>query len=226
MRAQSPHHHRGISLVELLIALSIVAILMAAMTQALSASFMAFRVNQTQAMLTIRSRAVLMRILDQIRANNASDPYTKTTTAYTNYFNQGLAMDDIGIRVTELQPDGVKNFFYTYYWNSATKQLMMTREADGVSTERSLLHGVTNFKVTMSPGQDDRLLQPTGKWDILMRASIQITIEDTLTGAGADTTNRQTVALSGSACPRQNVWTGVHLKNSIDTTVAQENLYH
>ena len=226
MRIRRMSHHRAISLVEVLMALSIAAILLVAMTEALSASFMAFRVNQTQAMLTIRSRAVLMRILDQIRANNASDPYTKTTTAYASYFNSGLAMDDIGIRVTELQPDGVTNFFYTYWWDAPNKQLMMIREASGATTTRSLLHGVTNFKITMLPGKDDRLLQPTGKWDILMRASIQITIEDTLTGPGTASTNRQTVALSGSACPRQNVWTGVRLKNSIDNTVAQENLYH
>ena len=236
MRARRLPHHRAISLVEVLMALSILAVLMIAMTQALSASFMAFRVNQTQAMLTIRSRAVLMRILDQIRANSKSDPYTQTTSAYTSYFNSGTAMDDIGISITEPQLDGITLIDYTYFWDAVNTQLKLTRAVYNntnplapvliSTTTQALLHGVTNFKITMLPGQDDHPLQLTGKWDMLMRASIQITIQDTLTGAGTSTTNRQTVALSGSASPRQNVWTGVHLKNSIDTTVAQEAKYH
>lgn len=237
MRRWGTSNRRGLSLVEVMIALTITAVLMGAIAQAVKASFDAFRINQSEAMLTMRARVVLMRIIDQIRANGEEMPLHVTsqyTTLGTPIARQPDGTGgDTGIIVTAPQPDGVTSIDYTYSWDSASQQLMQTRAVYNITnplapvlvstTTQSLLHGVTDFNVSMWPGMNARALPPSTTYDIMLRAAIVMTVvETTPQKMGAPTS----ITVSGSAVPRQNVWTGAHLRYSIDTMLAQEAKYH
>lgn len=235
----STNGRRGISLVEVMIGLTITAMLMAAVTQAVKASFDGFRINQSQAMLTMRARVVLMRIIDQIRANGEQTPM-HPTSAYTNSGTPMVRQSDgtggdTGIIVTVPQPDGITSIDFTYSWDAPSQQLQMTRAVYNITNPAApvlvststqvLMHGVTDFNVSMWPGKDTRALIPPTTYNIMLRATIVLSVVDTTPRMGASG-SPSSITVSGSAAPRQNAWPGAQLKYSIDTIQAQEAKYH
>lgn len=233
MRRSRPKDRRGLSLVEVMIALTITAVLMAAVAQAMKASFDAFRINQSQAMLTMRARVVLMRIIDQVRASGEHMPLHITSQYTTSGTPIARRADgtggDTGIIVTVPQGDGVTSIDFTYFWESASQELKMTRAVYNVTnplspvvlstTTQSLLRGVTDFNVSMWPAKNPRSLPASTTYDIMTRAAIVMTVvETTPQQMGAPTS----ITVSGSAVPRQNAWTGDALRYSIDEMQKQE----
>lgn len=212
-------HPVGLSLIEVMIGLSLTALIMLAIFQAINASFMSFRSNQSQGMLAIRSRMVLMRLLDHVRATSLHiplDPVKKA--AWQASF---APVDDTGFKLAEVQSDGVSLIYYTYWLdtsNAANPQLKMTRLVGTTSTTNVLLNQVSSFNVRMWSGKSSAAATQN---DILTRAVISLTAREQNTGivtgnriTGSNTIP-DTVSLSGSAVPRQNAWTGSCLAYSI-----------
>ncbi len=220
---------RGLSLVEVMMSISITVVIMFAMFQALTASFNAFRVNQSQGMLTMRTRMVLMRMLDHIRATNAHEP--KTSAKKDDFVAAGEPVNDNGIVLSETQSDGSKIIFT--YWldtsNAANNQLKMTRAPGNGSTIATsntvLLNGVSTFKVTMWSGKSDPVNMATN--DILLQATIILQANEQTRGqvtgyriTGSNATP-DSVTLCGSSVPRQNAWSGQDLSFTIKKILTQ-----
>lgn len=225
---------RAMSMVEVLVAVSITVVVMLAVFQALSASFTAFRANQSQAMVTMRARTVMVRLLDHVRATALHQPQDSTllgTFQNIKPTDSQTYVDDVGIKLAETQSDGVSVIYYTYYLdstNAANKRLMMKREGTTITTSTNvLLNGVTAFNVRMWPGMSDPRNMTTN--DILTKAAITLTAQELnkglatgyrITGSNA---TPDSVSVSGSVTPRQSAWSGQDLNYTIDKILAQNH---
>jgi len=187
---------RGISLVELLIALAISAMLLTATAVAIDASFKSYRINQEQASLIQKARLAANRILANIRQTEAHAPYTTSLLAN---FAAGQTVTDTGIQMYD--DAGT----LTRYYLDATNQRLMMRT--GSSTPRVLLEGVTNFSMTLEPMRSSTSIRTGGVYDLLSRATILLTVRTAdNTVMNSETTGDQTVTISSSVMPRRNVW--------------------
>jgi len=195
-------HFRGIGLVELLLALSIIAMLLTATAAAVNASFTSYRINQENALLTQRARLTLQRMLTQIRCTTLHQPAT-----YIDNFKSGQIVDDTGISL--FLSDAPNAPQYNYYWDSSSQALLCKINDQA---PRVLLHGVSAFVIRMEPMRSPQAIKTGGVCDLLYRATITLTIHSTAdTAANSETTGQQTVTLSSSVVPRRNVWYGDHL---------------
>jgi hypothetical protein len=70
-----------------------------------------------------------------------------------------------------------------------------------------LAYGVEDFNVRMEPMRSATSIKTGGGYDLLKRATVNITVRtmDTNTQA-SETTGTQTLTLSASVMPRRNVW--------------------
>jgi len=217
----------GMSLVEIMVGLSITALMMLTIFRAIDTSFVSFRTNQSQGMLALKSRMVLMHMLDHIRASALHQP--QDSVKKTAWQNSAAPVDDTGIKLAELQNDEVTWVYYTYWLdtsNSANPQLKMTRVINGASTTTVLLNQVTSFNVRMWSGKSDPAMTQN---DILVRAAISLTTREQNKGlsTGRRITGSNAVAdslsVAGSTVPRQNAWTGTRLAYSINTLLSRSN---
>lgn len=135
------------------------------------------------------------RIMTYIRTSDAHQPHT---AALVTSFAGGTIVTDSGIDM--LRDDGsVINF----YWDAGNEKLMFKQ---GTATA-VLLNGVTNFTVKMEPMKSPDSARSGGGYDLLMRATVLITLKttDNTTNVGEDV-GKQTITLSSSVMPRRNVW--------------------
>ncbi len=217
---------QGLSLVEVLMALSLTAVMMVAIFQAVNASFISFRANQSNAMLTMRTRMVLMRMLDHIRATSLHQPLNSLKLAAWQL--SPAPVDDDGIVLAETQSDDKTLIFYKYYLdktNTGNYRLKMSRSGTSIATtDNVLLNNVASFNIRMWSGKSDPTLT---SYDVLTRAVITMQVKEQTTGTatgsritGSNTTP-DAVTLSGSAVPRQNAWSGRRLTYSINAILTQ-----
>ena len=193
------------TLVEVLLALSITAILMLAIVTALNAAIHTVSVNQDT--LATRSRISLTRMLEQIRTANSHAPYVGNVAAYTTaYIKTGKEYTNIGIRLI----DPRDNADYVYYLDAG--QIKVTRNG---SAPACLLDGVTAFEVTLWPGKSQTSRASGGDYDQTRLVTI------TLNATGNESGKPASVALSGSAVPRVNSWAGAQLSYPIDAIIAE-----
>ena len=198
----------GMTLVEVLLALSITAVLMLAIVIALRAGIQTINVNQDT--LASRSRIALNRMLDQIRTAQAHAPYISNVTAYTTgYIKTGKEYTNIGVKLI----DPRDNADYVYYLDAG--QIKVTRNG---SAPVSLLDGVTAFQVTLWPGKSPASRASGGDYDQTRLVTI------TLSASGNESGKPVAIAVSGSSVPRINSWSGSQLSYPIDTIIA-ENRY-
>jgi prepilin-type N-terminal cleavage/methylation domain-containing protein len=186
---------RGLGLIELLVSLAISAALLTATAVALDASFKAYGANQEQATLSQRARITLNRILTYIRICDAHQPHASAARAN---FVTGAIVTDTGIDM--LKDDGTA---ISFVYDSTAQQLSFTQ---GASTA-VLLNGVTSFSIQMEPMKSADNARSGGNYDLLMRATVLITLRTTAdtTGKG-EGVGQQTLTLSSSVMPRRNVW--------------------
>jgi len=186
---------KGIGLVELLVSLAISATLLTATAVALDASFKAYGVNQEQAILSQRARLSLNRILTYIRTCAAHQPHTAATVTS---FAAGSIVTDTGIDM--IRDDGT---VIQFYYDSANQQLKLQQ----ATASAVLLNGVTSFTIKMEPMKSAINARSGGNYDLLMRATVLITLQTTAntTGIGEDV-GKQSLTLSSSVMPRRNVW--------------------
>jgi len=194
-RLDGRRHHRGLVLVELMIALSISAALLVATAWALDASIKAYQINQEQSDLIQRARVALYHITTSIRTTDAHAP---DSAALRSDFSSGVIVTDSGITMYDLN-----NKILTYRYDVANQRLLAITGGQTYT----MAEGVTQFTVKMESMQSDESVRTGGAWDLLRRATILITVRtNSKTSVAGDSTNKQVMTLSASTMPRQNAW--------------------
>jgi hypothetical protein len=188
----------------LLVALAISAALLTSVAVAVDASFKAYAINQNQAQLMQRARLALNRMVCYIRSTKTHLP---VNDGPTDSFLHNHITTDTGIEMLLDSTHGVA-FQQT---GDHLEMVPFTENAGGrvYGTAHVLLQGVApgDFRVTMEP-QYSAQARKVGSLicDQLKRASIVLTVRpnDKTTTAGETAT--ETVTLSASVMPRQNIW--------------------
>ncbi len=187
--------NRGMTLIELLLALAISAALLTAAALAIDASFKAYRINQEQASLSQRARVALNQMLTTIRANHEHSPITASAI---QAFASGAPVSDSGVKMYD-----AAGVVIVFWLDRQTGRLMISRDAQS----HTLLNGVSDFRVELQPMKSPAAIKTGSACDLLKRANLHLTIRSTDdTSAASETTSLQHITLDTSVCPRQNVW--------------------
>jgi Tfp pilus assembly protein PilW len=205
IRSKTRLRHRGIGLVELLIALAISAALLTSVAMAVDASFKAYAANQSQAQLQQRARLALNRIVTYIRSTAEHRPDDDDSL---DEFESGLITTCGSIRMMLNSTSGV-----IFRQTGDQLQMVPFTIAGNTLTEgnpNTLLNGVgaNDFRITFEPQRSAAAVK-TGSplYDQLKRASIVLTLRPTATTAvQGEQVSDQLVTLSVSIMPRRNIW--------------------
>ena len=196
IRSQFRRSRAGIALFECLMAIAISAGLLTATAFALDASIKAFHINQQQSILMQNTRLAMTRILSTVRRCKLHAP---DTSAQRGPFSTGKTVTDSGITMFDHN-----NQLATYRYDKPTKTVNFIA-ADGKSYP--LIHGVEEFIVTLEPMRSPNAVRTGAGWDLLKRATIQITVKTTeQTSLANEGVGRVKLTLSGSVMPRRNTW--------------------
>jgi prepilin-type N-terminal cleavage/methylation domain-containing protein len=191
----APRRRRGLGMVELLIAMSISASLLTAVAVAVDACFRGYRANQEQAILMQRSRVSQNFVCTSIRTTKMHSPLGDQQQ---KDFDGGAIVTDTGIEMFDLNDKLVK-----FEWDVPTKRLLVTQSGK----TNVLAYGVEDFNVRMEPMRSATSVKTGGGYDLLKRATVNITVRTTAENAvSGESTGTQTLTLSASVMPRRNVW--------------------
>ncbi len=186
---------RGLGMVELMVSLAITSALLTATAVAVNASFKAYEINEEQSSLIQRSRIAMNHVLSVIRTCQAHSP---DTTALATQFSSGLVVTDTGIDMYN-----ASNSLIIFRYDSPNQRLLAITNG----SVYTMAEGVTAFQVKMEPMRSLQSVKTGGPWDLLMRASVQITVKtNSKTSLSGETTGKQVVTLSGATMPRRNAW--------------------
>lgn len=195
MLRQASHRARGLSLVELLIALAITAMLLTATMVAIDASFQAYAVAAESASTQTSTRMVVHRLLTLVRTSTAHGPLEPDATATPPIVLNG---DTIESNFLELI-DARGNLLRIEYDDTLDELwLTMTPYGGGADVSQPLLGGVTSATFFANRRYDsDGVL-------VLERGSIDLTVaadeDNTLTIDDSDTPPIRVIA---STMPRK-----------------------
>jgi hypothetical protein len=196
MRKWNQYRRRGLGLPELLISLAITASLLTATAVALSASTKAYKVNEEQSSLIQRARLTLNRLTATIRVNRLHQPHTPAKLAQ---FAGGTTVIDTGIDMY----DGKSNTLVSFNYDSTTQRVIATVN----NKPHILAEGVTQFQITLEPMRSPESIRTGGGWDLLRRATIQMSIRTVArTAVSSETTGTQVITLTDAIMPRRNTW--------------------
>jgi prepilin-type N-terminal cleavage/methylation domain-containing protein len=189
------NRHHGVSLVELLIALAICAALLTATGFAVDSAFKGYAINQEQASLQQRARLAINRLQTYIRTTEAHVPLTD---AKKTQFTQGTVVTDTGIKMLDDSNNEID-----FKFDSTTNELQMVQAGQ----THVLLRDVTTFTVKMEPMKSPTAIKTGGAYDLLMRATIQLSVKSTTHEADETSDGmNQIITLVGSVMPRRNIW--------------------
>jgi len=186
---------KGLSLVELLIALTITAMLMTATMVAIDASFYAYANAAEQASSQATTRMITHRINTMVRNSTAHGPLLPDTTVTPNVT---IADDILTSPYIELL-DTQGNFVRMQY-NPTTQELWVTiTPADGSATfSEPLLGGVTSCTFTLKRRTDDQGVL------VRERATMDVTVQPGQDGSLAiENGNAPPVRMIASTMPRR-----------------------
>ncbi len=202
----------GLSLVEMLLALSISAGLLLATAAAVNASFAAYRINQEQSDLTQRARLTLHRMLAEIRQADLHLPAPDDASV----FSSGIEVNTPMIRVGR-SDSGTGSQFWQEEGTILRQAITWTRSGHTWTTATTgepqvLLRGVGTGEAdllgfTLTPMKSPTAARGGLPYDLLRRGTVRFTLRDTARDLGAaESTGKQSVTLSSSVTPRRNAW--------------------
>lgn len=217
------HHARGLGLVELVICLTISALLLTATGTAYFSGFNTYRDNMSRGSLLNNGRNGLAALVRDIRMGDVFYPNDANTATSTNECNQffagtmpgyptaGLPANGgsgvSGIIITKNHADSIDKTVpidIRYWLDPTTNQLMIKR---GTNTPSVLCPGVTDFHIYMQPVYIpyDPQTGAAGGYT-LQRAAITLTLANRDINGNKIYTGGQTVTvnLTNSATPRRN----------------------
>lgn len=196
-----PLHHRGFSLIEMLVALAISALLLTASLAALDASFRSYKVTTDSASTHVVSRIVMHRLMTMIRTGQdfapfPADVFNPNQNPMISNFIEFVSVDDPANnfrQVTRLEavpdPNGPIG--------SLMLQLILENDNNGTITreERPLIRGLLDATFTLEYVPGPRL----------SRATVDLTImpNDGEAARLALDVDAPTIRLVASTSPRQ-----------------------
>lgn len=187
---------RAMAVVELLIALAISGMVLAAVAYSVDACFRAYSINQEQSDLMQRARTGMHRIITTIRTTNAHQPLSADALLA---FKEGIVVSDSGIAMFDAD-DRPINFKF----DAPRGQVLAV---DGAGNEYVMLRGVRKFEIKFEPLRSEQSARTGGPYDKLLRATVLVTVQTTGNALDIDeTVAAQTVTLSSSVMPRRNIW--------------------
>lgn len=169
----SPSHpprsnrRRGLSLVELLVALSITASLLTATMVAIDASFKSYTIAAESAGTQTATRLTMHRLLTLIRTSTAHGPASTEDDATVSFGADNLASHDTLIF---LDPDG--NIITLEYEPSEARLYVTQDTGSGTPIRQPILGGVTSCTFHIKRSNDTEL----GHWAVT-RASVDLTVQ-------------------------------------------------
>ena len=186
----------GVALFECLLAIAISAGLLTATAYALDASIKAFHINQQQAILMQNTRLAMSRILTTVRRCKEHAP---DDAALRSQFSTGKTITGAGITMFDVNDQQA-----TYRYDAA-KKIVNFVTADGKTYP--LIRGVEEFSITLEPMRSAGAMRTGAGWDLLRRATVQLTVRTTNeTSLANEGVGRVKLTLSGSVMPRRNTW--------------------
>lgn len=186
---------RGLGLIEMMLALAISAAVLTAVATAIDISFKSYAANQENASLMQRARMAMHRITTDIRTTALHQP-EKFTPAYDDFITGKIVTTDTVYLYLDL--NDVTSDVIRYSYDPMNKVVMCINAA---ADEFVVCRGVEAFSVKMEPMRSEKSIRTGGSYDLLMRATITLTVKSDANAAGADV-----VTLSTSVMPRRNVW--------------------
>lgn len=183
---------RGFTLVEVLIAVMISAVLLVATAAVLRASINSFTANQASADTLQRARITMMRISQQIRAGTDHLPATSAKQAG---FLSGSTVTDSGISFVD---DRGQDIDYLYDPIAATLSIRVNS-----GTARRLASNVSTFSVRMVPMRSPSAIKTGGVYDEVERITVTLSVNAVVDG---NEMQGQSVTLSESITPRARLW--------------------
>ena len=196
--AGGPARRAGVTMMEMMIAVSISALVLASVAVAVDASFKANTANNDQSNLTQRSRLVMNRLMTEIRGTTAHQPITVAAQAA---FATGTIVSDTGIEM--LIGDEDSNVAVKYEYDAAAKKLYYT---DPAKKKYVACSNVEEFRIKFEPMKSTEAQQQGGDYDQLLRATVLITLRANPQPGASSTAAAQTLTLSCSVMPRRNTW--------------------
>lgn len=177
------HSRRGVSLVELLLALAISAMLLTAVMVALDASFHAYAVAAESATTQASTRLMTHRLLTLLRTSTAHGPLQADAASNPPAILNGDTIESPYIEL--IDPN---DRFIRIEYRPATQELWAITQASGsaVPTAQPILSGVTAAAFYCNRRKDD-----DGVW-VLNRATMDIT---------AQVTGDTTLAIENASTP-------------------------
>jgi len=168
MAYQYPRRRPGFSIVELLIALTITSMLMAATMVAIDASFYAYASAAEQASSQATTRMVTHRIITMVRTSTAHGPLLPDTTVTPNVTISDDILTSPYIELIDAQGNLVR-----LEYNTETDELWATINPFDGTPEYSepVIGGVTNCVFTLKRRTDDQGVL------VLERATMDLTVQ-------------------------------------------------
>lgn len=192
---------RGLSLVEMLLALAISAILLTATMVALDVSFKAYADAAEQASTQAATRMVTNRMLTLMRTSTAHGPLQPVNLPITPPLTVPLVATLNGNTITSnfidvLDPN---NNIVRVAYDNAQQMLFLILTPPGLPTQtQPLLGGVTNAQFSSA-----RRLNDEGLW-VLDRGTMDLTVQpDTDTTLAIENGNAPPIRVIGSTKPRK-----------------------
>jgi len=206
---RSHSRDRGLSLIELLLALAISAMLLTATMVALDVSFKAYADAAEQASTQAATRMVINRMLTLMRTSTEHDPLTPIVIAPPN----PLPAEGQGVRVPLVatlngniitsnfieMTDSNNNFIHVAYDNTQGMLFLTITPAGGGAVQtQPLLGGVTNAQFSFA-----RRLDNDGLW-VLDRGTMDLTVQaDTDATMAIENGNAPPIRMIASTKPRK-----------------------
>lgn len=165
---------RGLSLVELLIALAITAMLLTATMVALDASFKAYADSAEQASAQASTRMVTSRLLTLIRTSTAHGPLMPDAAATPPVTLSGDTLTSNYIEL--LDPSG--NFVRIEYRSNTQELWVITTPPGGTATSYSIMGGVTaaSFSCLRRMNDDGMYVLDRGTMDLTIMPGADATL--------------------------------------------------
>lgn len=194
-RKRKPPIRRGLSLVEMLAALAISALLLTATMVALDASFMAYADASEQASTQAATRMISHRLVMLIRTSTAHGPLEGDASATPPVTIQGNTVTSNFIELID-QNDSIVRIEYRV--DEQQLWLLTTPAGGGATQSNPLIGGVTNCTFTsLRRINDEGLL-------VLERATMDLTVEPDADATLALENGRKTpVRVIASTMPRR-----------------------
>ena len=229
LHSPSVRARRGLSLVEVLLCVSIGAMLLTSVAVAFNASFNSYKDNQQRGQMLNSGRGCMSRITGDIRMSDTAlpyDPVSATNTSETAQFNAvtmpgnptaGLPSAGgsgvMGIELTKSHADSwdplasAGNPVKIDYWFDANNKQIMTKRTMGgvVSGPYPICNFVQTFQIFMQPYAAPANPSFAGGV-VLQRAVIDMTLANKdVNGARilSDGGQSLTLTFSDAACPRR-----------------------